>query len=40
MPPDSYLLDKIQALGKAAFGRRDTLNEKPLPTPVKRRLLI
>ncbi|KAK4113639.1 hypothetical protein N656DRAFT_778447 [Canariomyces notabilis] len=36
----SHLLDKIQAIGKASLLKeRDMLNGKPLPAPIKRRLL-
>ena len=38
---NSHLLDKIQAIGKAAlFKKRKTLNGEPLPQPVKRRMLV
>lgn len=41
LTPPSHLLDKIQALGKAAlFRKRKTLDGEPLPAPVKRRLPI
>ncbi|KAK3308042.1 uncharacterized protein B0T15DRAFT_508558 [Chaetomium strumarium] len=39
--PINHLLDKIQAIGRAALKKkRGTLNGKPVPAPVKRRLLI
>jgi hypothetical protein len=38
---NSHLLSKIQALGKAAlFGKRETVDDQPVPPPVKRRLLL
>lgn len=38
---NSHLLNKIQALGKAAlFGKRETVNDQPAPAPVKRRLIL
>jgi hypothetical protein len=38
---DSHLLDKIQALGRAAFFKEpEKIDGKPVPAPVKRRLLL
>lgn len=37
----SHLLDKIQAIGKAALAKkRGTINGEPIPAPIKRRLLV
>ncbi|KAK4241434.1 hypothetical protein C8A03DRAFT_12313 [Achaetomium macrosporum] len=38
--PINHLLDKIQAIGRAALKKRGTLNGEPVPAPVKRRLLV
>ncbi|GAB1315041.1 hypothetical protein MFIFM68171_05251 [Madurella fahalii] len=39
--PINHLLDKIQAIGKTALlKKRETLNDEPIPAPIKRRLLI